>query len=178
MKQEIFFDKAGKKYVKTGEHRFPKQREYFLENDFTVQVASVDFSIIRCFICIPYEEPKAPFAGVKVGDRVFHYASGWTTVSIVTPEAFYTAPRRGKSLSGPYTLYGKVKESDPNPVVFWDEVKVTPPERPKRKVMKTVKQYGHIVKDGSVVTYISKEAAGIWTKEPLLFTISYEVEEE
>lgn len=83
------------------------------------------------------------FKDAKVGDRVWSVTCGWGTIDYGKWSATYPLHvqfdiHRAKI----YTLDGYSDLSDTGPSLFWDEVKITPPPRPKR--MKKVNKTGWI----------------------------------
>ena len=88
------------------------------------------------------------FSGVKVGDKVFHVRYGWGSVSAVpkTDNSYFEIEYSDTfrfSIIG-FTITGNTNKSDLNPSVFWDEVIITPPPKPKRKVEKIIKGWLNI----------------------------------
>lgn len=78
---------------------------------------------------------KPMFADVKAGDRVWGVADHWGTVEKIRGEDFVVRFDRGVTAS--FSFEGKVYPNDGYPSLFWDEVKIIPPPRPKRRVTKT-----------------------------------------
>jgi len=85
------------------------------------------------------------FEDAKVGDRVWSIVYGWgkikqADVDIVGPDfklevEFLNSRDRNEShIYIVYTLEGKNGLSDKYPTLFWDEVKITPPPKPKKEV--------------------------------------------
>ncbi len=85
------------------------------------------------------------FDGVKVGDKVWDILYGWLEVVEVYSniDVFRAKANSGKwydlvtSIDGLSTITNTRR-------TFWDEVKIIPPPRPKRKVVKTVEGYINI----------------------------------
>ena len=67
---------------------------------------------------------------IKPGDRVWHILQGWKTVSRIVPEAAYPIRMGGYSLNSD----GYESDTDKSPSIFWDEVHITPPPKPKREI--------------------------------------------
>ena len=67
---------------------------------------------------------------IKLGDRVWHILLGWKTVSRIVPEAAYPIRMGGYSLNSD----GHESDTDKNPSIFWDEVHITPPPKPKPEI--------------------------------------------
>mgnify|MGYP006416179483 CR=1 FL=1 len=67
---------------------------------------------------------------IKLGDRVWHILLGWKTVSRIVPEAAYPIRMGGYSLNSD----GYESDTDKSPSIFWDEVHITPPPKPKPEI--------------------------------------------
>ena len=67
---------------------------------------------------------------IKPGDRVWHILLGWKTVSRIVPEAAYPIRMGGYSLNSD----GYESDTDKSPSIFWDEVHITPPPKPKPEI--------------------------------------------
>ena len=67
---------------------------------------------------------------IKPGDRVWHILQGWKTVSRIVPEAAYPIRMGGYSLNSD----GYESDTDKSPSIFWDEVHITPPPKPKPEI--------------------------------------------
>jgi len=67
---------------------------------------------------------------IKPGDRVWHILLGWQTVSRIVPEAAYPIRMGGYSLNSD----GYESDTDKSPSIFWDEVHITPPPKPKPEI--------------------------------------------
>ena len=113
------------------------------------------------------------FSGVKVGDKVFHVMHGWGTVVETSFNSFCVTltdrPDRNYMINKiPFWLNGKVNLIDKNSSVFWDEIKIIPPPKPKRKVEKIIEGWMNIypnsTTDKDIIAstcylYVSQEAA-------------------
>jgi len=77
---------------------------------------------------------KAMFDDAKAGDRVWDFALGHGTIESIKKDTRYPIEVAFEEHNGfeSFTLHG---ERTPlcNPTLFWDEVKIVPPERPKEK---------------------------------------------
>lgn len=88
------------------------------------------------------------FQNVKIGDRVWDFIHGWGFVDSVTEDSFivhfgqnlfkidfgyFKRNARSTLISGPRTL-------------FWDEVKIIPPPKPRKRVKKVTKGWINIKK--------------------------------
>ena len=71
------------------------------------------------------------FEDAKVGDRVFHYKYGWKTISHIKEDSSYPIII---DYDFSYTYNGFAEKTDSNPSIFWDEVIITPPEKPLPKL--------------------------------------------
>lgn len=78
---------------------------------------------------------------IKVGDRLYHLLRGW----LVVANAYYHSTMRDYVLvlrdvaSGDnFSMYQSSPnlEDDSERVLYWDEVKITPPPKPKKKEMR------------------------------------------
>ena len=67
---------------------------------------------------------------IKPGDRVWHILLGWQTVSRIVPEAAYPIRMGGYSLNSD----GHESDTDKNPSIFWDELHITSPPKPKPEI--------------------------------------------
>lgn len=112
------------------------------------------------------------FSNVKINDEVFHLRYGKCVVSAVPKKQHDYFNITCIDAIGKFdirlTVTGRMNEFDLNPCVFWDEVKIVPPPKPKRKVEKIVEGWINIYPDPMVGTqinastnylYISQEAA-------------------
>jgi hypothetical protein len=71
----------------------------------------------------------AQFEDAKVGDRVWSLRYGWGEVSEENVSDVVTTMFNGEEKC--WFTNGKRLSSDLNPTLFWDEVKIISPERPK-----------------------------------------------
>lgn len=92
-----------------------------------------------------FKEEEPMFEKAKVGDRVWSIRHGWGTVtsnffgrSNPYVLSILFLDRDGDERYIGYTVDGRENHNDEFPSLFWDEVKITPPLRPKRKVKKVV----------------------------------------
>ena len=78
------------------------------------------------------------FKDAKVGDRVWSFIHGWGEVTeIYCDRSPYTIRVLfGDNSSRLFTVDGKWDTSNPNPILFWDEIKFEIPVKPKRIVKK------------------------------------------
>ena len=74
----------------------------------------------------------AQFDDAKVGDRVWDYMNGWADIDQISSENGH--PIRVKYSGGGYNWYnfkGERQGCSGSPTLFWSEVKIVAPERPK-----------------------------------------------
>ena len=75
---------------------------------------------------------KVTFTDAKAGDRVWSITEGWGVVKKRTsphdPYPLVVEFENGTHII--YTLWGRRYNSDLNPTLFWDEVKIEAPEKP------------------------------------------------
>ena len=71
------------------------------------------------------------FETARVGDRVFHYRYGWSTITNIREESNYPITI---DYDFSFTYEGFADKSDKNQVLFWDEVVITPPHKPLPKL--------------------------------------------
>lgn len=96
------------------------------------------------------------FKDAKVGDRVWSVGNGWGTVRRITrDEKFPIKVAFDNGDTGSFILDGKEFVDNSYPTLFWDEVKITPPPRPKRKEKRVIEGYLNIYP----TIYTSKEQA-------------------
>jgi hypothetical protein len=87
------------------------------------------------------KEEGRMFRDAKVGDRVWDITSGWGKINniISWPTEYPVVVVFGEDeFPYSYTYQGRMTTSDINPSLFWDEVKIIPPPKPKQKVKKTL----------------------------------------
>jgi hypothetical protein len=123
------------------------------------------------------------FEEAKVGDRVWDVLWGWGTIEGIKMHEDY--PIRVKFDGGRYdyfTVGGFIETENNNRSLFWDEVKLEAPERPKRKVKKTYECWCLKRIDGYSIYYSRKENAELYQQDYegsviIHLTGEYEVEE-
>ena len=103
------------------------------------------------------------FEDAKVGDKVWDMRIGWTTIISINDVSRYPIrTETGKT----YTTLGTCTIEDKFPVLFWDEVTITPPEKPLPKLevdtkvlvwdtpdSKVKRYFSHFNKDGDIATF-------------------------
>ena len=67
------------------------------------------------------------FENAKVGDRVYHYKYGWSTITNIKKESDYPIII---DYDFSFTYEGYADKSDKNRTLFWDEVTISPPTKP------------------------------------------------
>ena len=67
------------------------------------------------------------FEDAKVGDKVYHYRYGWSTITNIKKESYYPIII---DYDFSFTYEGFTDKSDKNRTLFWDEVVITPPPKP------------------------------------------------
>jgi hypothetical protein len=109
------------------------------------------------------------FRDAKVGDRVWTVEWGWGT--IIETHYAKNYPVKVKfdrtSNDGSFTSDGRWRDDAVAPSLFWNEVKIIPPPRPKRKVKRVVEGWmclynglsGDDIVAGTTHLYTTKEGA-------------------
>jgi hypothetical protein len=124
---------------------------------------------------------ETTFENARVGDAVWYEGLGWGEVSDIDEERklplvveFEQGTIRFFSLNG-------VKQGDINQTLFWDEIPIIAPPRPKRMVTKTVEVWMNVYSDIKNNTWLTQEAADKYASPNRIacvkLTGSYEVEE-
>ena len=104
------------------------------------------------------------FENAKVGDRVYHYRYGWSTITNIKKESNYPIII---DYDFSFTYEGFADKSDKNRTLFWDEVKIVPPSKPLPKLevdtkvvvwdseekIKLHRHFSHFEKNGKIVTF-------------------------
>jgi len=83
--------------------------------------------------------PETTFENAKVGDKVWSCVYGWGEIKTIITEMKY--PISVKFKRSNYTIsynWNGIRIPTENCTLFWDEINMTPPERPKRKVKKVI----------------------------------------
>ena len=70
------------------------------------------------------------FEDAKVGDIAFDIKHGWGFISKIYPKNMRPITVQFSKYDRSYMFNGKYSETDINQVLFWDEVIITPPEKP------------------------------------------------
>ncbi len=98
---------------------------------------------------------ETDFRNAVVGDRVWSIDAGWGKIIDTNHSSHYPINvcfDNGCTKS--YGINGKFVEADTIQSLFWDEIKIIPPERPKRKVKKVVEGWVNIYEDAYKDIYI------------------------
>ena len=104
------------------------------------------------------------FENAKIGDKVYHYRYGWSTITNIKKESDYPIII---DYDFSFTYEGFADKSDKNRTLFWDEVTITPLEKPLPKLEvdtkvlvwdtshpeKTKAYFSHFNKHGKPVTF-------------------------
>lgn len=112
------------------------------------------------------------FSAVKVNDRVFHVRYGWYVVRATpkTNNSYFeiTVTDNLGNFTIKFTRTGRMDESDLNPSVFWDEIKIVPPSKPKRKVERAVEGWLNIyLNDTAGVDNLFTTVCGLYKSREL-----------
>ena len=82
------------------------------------------------------------FSNAKVGDRIWNVVQGWGEVVQIDNDPIYPLGIQFENgITEKFTLDGKGNRRDKYPCLYWDEIKIIPPPKPKRKVKKTVEGF-------------------------------------
>lgn len=131
------------------------------------------------------------FENAKVGERVWSSRYGWGEIYNIFKDDHYPLevifiiePNLFRTLSTRYTSLGKCCVTDLTPELFWDEIKIISPQKPKKKVIKTIELYanyhpttGYV----SIARRTAEEAENARLPEGILLKFTsepFEVEEE
>jgi hypothetical protein len=90
---------------------------------------------------------ETTFENAKVGDRVWSVEFGWGVVVDKKKDVFYVnfTKRTYTKENVFYSFDGKAfKIGKSNQTLFWDEIKIVPPERPKRKVVRNIERWVNV----------------------------------
>lgn len=82
------------------------------------------------------------FSEVCSGDKVFHVMYGWGVVVAVEKATFRV--KFSNEIQDYFWFNGKTNQSNYNPSIFWDEIIIIPPPKPKRKVEKIIEGWLNI----------------------------------
>ena len=113
------------------------------------------------------------FETAKVGDKVYHYRYGWSTITNIKKESNYPIIM---DYDFSFTYEGFADKSDHNRTLFWDEVVITPPAKPVPKLNVDTKvlvwgglneepakrYFSHFDENGKIATFSGGRTS--WTK--------------
>jgi len=145
------------------------------------------------------EMPETTFENAKVGDNVWSIIHGWGKIVEICCDQFPNSRAKRFPIAVQFshsreTFNTEGKQYDGcYQCLFWDEVKITPPERPKRKVKKVAEGWINIIKSNhpgadaltdNAAVYLDKGWAGRvrsskveYLGDPLFIHHEYEIEE-
>jgi hypothetical protein len=122
------------------------------------------------------------FKDAKVGDRVWSITDGWGTIYNIDTDSEWPVKVKFENVKDSFDYDGKEHKHECNPTLFWDEITIVPPPRPKRKVVKKGTVYLNIYPN-HITAYANKDQAILVNKQSDIVAIavpshySYEVEE-
>jgi len=95
---------------------------------------------------------------VKVGDRLWSLCIGWVIVANVNADGTILAKPSYPTTEWCWTVDGKKFHNTKEALrdIYWDEVKITPPPKPKRKVKKVIEKWMNL-NDGILSSVWSTE---------------------
>ena len=121
------------------------------------------------------------FKYAKVGDRLYSLVHGYVQVVEVKSYPQELICRRGDGLLDEWQFDGRHFPTDENPDLYWDRPKIISPEKPKRKVKKTIEGWLNVYPEHGYDLHSSKEQAdkyaGVKRIGCYKFIGSYEAEE-
>ena len=105
------------------------------------------------------------FTKEDIGKKVYCIRNGWGIMKALTGGTKYPFiarfARNGEGWTEAYTAEGCYMTGDENPILFWDEVKIIPPPRPKQKTKKEITLYQYTYRGRSEVIHQTH-----WSTEP------------
>ena len=121
------------------------------------------------------------FENAKVGDRVWSVEYGWGTIEAIGKGAYPVVVSFDCGISIAHTFSGN-DGSVKLQTLFWDEIKIEAPPRPKRKVVKKQKLWAVINCHGVIVSVFTKQENALtyaqsWRLDCIEIPVTYEVEE-
>lgn len=126
---------------------------------------------------------ETTFENAKVGDRVWSITQGWGKITSINNTPNYPILAFFPSGAATFTIEGKYYEKHQYPILFWDEIPITPPPRPKRKVKKEISRWANVYTNYCSSLYNSEKAANAgqnWNESRIACVElkgTYEVEE-
>jgi hypothetical protein len=101
---------------------------------------------------------ETTFENARAGDRVWSVGYGWGTVESVSKGVYPVVVSFDCGIDVTYTFSGMPRSSGLQ-TLFWDEVKIEAPPRPRRKVMKTIDGWANVYPNERPMLHDSKEEA-------------------
>jgi len=101
---------------------------------------------------------ETTFENARVGDRVWSVEYGWGTVESVSKGVYPVVVSFDCGIDVTYTFSGMPRSSGLQ-TLFWDEVKIEAPPRPKRKSVKTVEVWMNLYPRGKATTHLEQYEA-------------------
>lgn len=128
--------------------------------------------------------PETTFENAKVGDKVWSVEYGWGEIIEISNRVRVEFTRlAGYTGCKSFDKHGR-RLSEYNKTLFWDEIKIVPPERPKIKVKKKVEVWLNVYPEEPLakgnIHYSREQADYIAWSERIVcvrLTGTYEVEE-
>jgi hypothetical protein len=123
---------------------------------------------------------ETTFENARAGDRVWSVEYGWGTVESVSKGVYPVVVSFDCGIDVTYTFSGMPRSSGLQ-TLFWDEVKIEAPPRPKRKVVKKVEKWVNIYPEMQSIVHDNKKIADSAASDMRIacvkLTGEYEVEE-
>jgi len=105
------------------------------------------------------------FTKEDIGKKVYCLRNGWGIIIAFADKVKYPVivrfTRDGEGCTEVYTVGGHYLAGDVNSSIFWGEVKIIPPPKPKQKTKKEITLYQYTYKGRSEVIYQTH-----WSTEP------------
>jgi hypothetical protein len=101
---------------------------------------------------------ETTFENARVGDRVWSVEYGWGTVESVSKGVYPVVVSFDCGIDVTYTFSGMPRSSGLQ-TLFWDEVKIEAPPRPRRKVKRTIEGWANVYSNELLTFHDSKEDA-------------------
>lgn len=86
----------------------------------------------------------AYFDGIQVEDKVWHFEYGWGEVVASEGRDYPIRVKFKNDDEFTFTMSGKIYKGDISQSLFWDEIKITPPPKPKKKEKKTAECWANV----------------------------------
>jgi hypothetical protein len=101
---------------------------------------------------------ETTFENARAGDRVWSVEYGWGTVESVSKGVYPVVVSFDCGIDVTYTFSGMPRSSGLQ-TLFWDEVKIEAPPRPRRKVKRTIEGWANVYSNELLTFHDSKEDA-------------------